>query len=210
MEWYRKSIRIRVAWVALAFAAIVAVMASCGSTGKPAVKPSTSESSPRWQVYFSPNGGATDAIVRTIGGAKKGILVQAYSFTSQPIARALLNATKRGVGVKIILDKSQVTQKYSSADFFKNVGMVPLIDHKHTIAHNKVMIIDGTTVITGSFNFTKAAEQRNAENLLIIRDAKLAAVYAKNWELHRKHSKSYTGKAPVRRGNRVHAGAGEM
>jgi phosphatidylserine/phosphatidylglycerophosphate/cardiolipin synthase-like enzyme len=65
---------------------------------------------------------------------------------------------------------------------------------QHAIAHNKVMIIDGETVITGSFNFTKAAEENNAENLLVIHDKKLAELYIKNWREHERHSEVYTGR----------------
>jgi phosphatidylserine/phosphatidylglycerophosphate/cardiolipin synthase-like enzyme len=69
------------------------------------------------------------------------------------------------------------------------------IDSVHAIAHNKVIVIDGETVITGSFNFTKAAEENNAENLLIINDKKLAEQYIKNWQKHAQHSEVYVGKA---------------
>ena len=120
--------------------------------------------------------------------------VQAYSFTSAPIGQALLDANKRGVKVQVLLDKSQRSEKYSSADFIRNAGLICLIDDAHPIAHNKVMVIDGQTVITGSFNFTKAAEGKNAENLLIIQDTVLAAKYAANWSQHAKHSTVYTGK----------------
>lgn len=65
------------------------------------------------------------------------------------------------------------------------------IDTKHAIANNKVMIIDGETVITGCFNFTKVAEENNAENLLVIHDRKLAERYTKNWQVHEKHSEVY-------------------
>jgi phosphatidylserine/phosphatidylglycerophosphate/cardiolipin synthase-like enzyme len=68
------------------------------------------------------------------------------------------------------------------------------IDVQHAIAHNKVMIIDGETVITGSFNFTKAAEENNAENLLVIRDKKLAERYERNWQEHERHSEVYEGR----------------
>ena len=67
------------------------------------------------------------------------------------------------------------------------------MENKRTITHNKVMVIDGETVITGSFNFTKAAEENNAENLLIIHDKKLASLYAKNWQDHAQHSEIYIG-----------------
>ncbi len=60
--------------------------------------------------------------------------------------------------------------------------------------HNKVMIIDGVTVLTGSFNFTKAVDEKNAENLLVINDAALADRYAENWRLHAQHSEAYTSK----------------
>ena len=69
-----------------------------------------------------------------------------------------------------------------------------MIDAKHTIAHNKVMVIDGAVVITGSFNFTKAAEEKNAENLLVIRDRELAGKYVENWKDHAGHSEGYGGK----------------
>jgi phosphatidylserine/phosphatidylglycerophosphate/cardiolipin synthase-like enzyme len=106
------------------------------------------------QVFFSPTGGCTQAIVEQLNEAKKSVLVQAYSFTSAPIAKAVVDAHKRGVKVRVILDRSQRSERYSSATFLQNNGLAPLIDAKHAIAHNKVMVIDGETVITGSFNFT--------------------------------------------------------
>jgi phosphatidylserine/phosphatidylglycerophosphate/cardiolipin synthase-like enzyme len=152
------------------------------------------ETPPAWQVYFSPHGGCTESIIRELNKAKNTVLVQAYSFTFAPIAKVLLNAHKRGVKVEVILDKSQRTDKYSSATFLYNQGIPVKIDAQHAIAHNKVMIIDGETVITGSFNFTKAAEESNAENLLVIRDKKLAERYTKNWQEHERHSEVYGGR----------------
>jgi phosphatidylserine/phosphatidylglycerophosphate/cardiolipin synthase-like enzyme len=179
------------------FAAIIAILAlaGCAATQKPAVQPvAQTTGHTQWSVYFSPNGGCTDAVVDALGDARKTVLAQAYSFTSKRIAEALLDAKKRGVDVRVILDKSQTGERYSSADFLANSGVATKIDRAHAIAHNKVMVIDGETVITGSFNFTKAAEQRNAENLLIIRDSKLAARYTANWKVHDAHSESYRGR----------------
>jgi phosphatidylserine/phosphatidylglycerophosphate/cardiolipin synthase-like enzyme len=143
------------------------------------------------EVYFSPNGGAQDAIVREIGKAKTSILVQAYSFTSAPIAKALIEAKKRGVAIAAILDKSQRTEKYSGATFLKNEGIPVMIDAGHAIAHDKVMVIDSEVVITGSFNFSKAAEEKNGENLLVIRSKDLAKIYSANWAEHKKHAETY-------------------
>lgn len=142
-------------------------------------------------VFFSPDGGCTRAITNELCKARHHVLVQAYSFTSQPIARAVVDAHQRGVKVLVLLDKSQQGQKYSSADFLKNNGVPTYIDDKHAIAHNKVMVIDGLTVLTGSFNFSKAAEESNAEILLVIRDAALAARYTTNWNAHLRHARAY-------------------
>ena len=101
------------------------------------------QSLPIIEVYFSPKGGCTEAVVRELNAAKSTVLVQAYSFTSAPIAKALVDAHKRGVKVEVILDKSQRTEKYSSADFMVNMGIPTKIDAKHAIAHNKIMVIDG-------------------------------------------------------------------
>ena len=143
-------------------------------------------------VYFSPGGKCTEKIVETIAKARSTIHVQAYSFTSAPIAKALTDAHKRGIKIRVILDKSQRTANYSSADFLLHAGIETLIDDQHAIAHNKVIIIDSSTVITGSFNFTKAAENNNAENLLIIQNTSLAEQYKRNWEQHAGHSTDYS------------------
>ena len=161
----------------------------------------------RVAVYFSPKGGATEAVVHELTAAKTQVLIQAYSFTSAPIAKALVEAHKRGVKILAVLDKSNETDKYSAATFLNNAGIQPLIDAKHAIAHSKVMVIDSAAIITGSFNFTKAAEEKNAENLLVIKDApELATAYEANIRLHAGHAHPYqrqaatesSGTAPVR------------
>jgi phosphatidylserine/phosphatidylglycerophosphate/cardiolipin synthase-like enzyme len=146
------------------------------------------------RVYFSPQGGCTDAIVSEINQAKSEILLQAYSFTSQPIAKALIRAQKRGVKISAVLDKSNWSKKYSAATFLKNMGIPVFIDDKHAIAHNKIMIIDNRVVITGSFNFSQAAENKNAENLLILDDLPdLTRAYRENFQKHLSHAVPYLG-----------------
>lgn len=153
------------------------------------------QSSGTTDVYFSPRGGATEAIVKVINAAKGEILLQAYSFTSAPIAKALVDASKRGIKIEAVLDKSQEKEKYTSADFVAHAGIPTYIDSAHAIAHNKIIIIDRSTLITGSFNFTKAAEEKNAENLLVIKGNKpLVDRYIQNYEEHKGHSEVYQGK----------------
>jgi phosphatidylserine/phosphatidylglycerophosphate/cardiolipin synthase-like enzyme len=150
----------------------------------------------RLQVFFSPGGGCTEAIVDGLGKAKTSIDVQAYSFTSAPIAEAVAKAFARGVKVRVVLDKSQRSERYTSATYLANHDVPTWIDTKHAIAHNKIILVDGKTIFTGSFNFTKAAEQKNAENLLIIEgDPKLYAEYLSNFEEHLSHSEKYDGLA---------------
>ena len=139
-------------------------------------------------VYFSPRGGATSAIIQCLDNAKVLVLVQAYSFTSIPITEALVGAHNRGVIVQVLLDKSQRTQRFTAASLLCQAGIRTQIDAAHAIAHNKVMVIDSEIVITVSFNFTKAAEERNAENLLFISNVDLANRYTENWKAHQAHS----------------------
>jgi phosphatidylserine/phosphatidylglycerophosphate/cardiolipin synthase-like enzyme len=146
------------------------------------------------RVYFSPDGGCTAAIINEIQNAKDEILVQAYSFSSKEISSALIAAFKRNVKIAVILDKKERAEKDSEASFLAKKKVPVYIDAKHSTAHNKVMIIDKTTVITGSMNLIKAAESENAENLLIIPSKELASVYIANWQKHKDHSERYKAK----------------
>lgn len=139
-------------------------------------------------VYFTPPPGAANAIVKAIDASQHEVLVQAYGFTHNAIAQALLRARDRGVSVQVLLDqKSDHTNRYV-IDLF-NQRRVPLReDGKHAISHNKVMVIDESVVITGSFNFTNSAETRNAENFLILKSVDLASQYKMQWQSHWGHS----------------------
>ncbi len=183
----------RSAWMLLGAALVIPfLLGGCPRTGN---APPPAYSDDGISVYFSPKGGCTDAIVDQLEAAKSTVEIQAYSFTSAPIAKAVLDAHKRGVKVRVVLDKSQRTEKYSSATFLCNGGVSTWIDSQHSIAHNKIIIIDRRTLITGSFNFSKAAENENAENLLIIQARPgLIEAYERNFEAHLKHSTAYNGR----------------
>lgn len=146
------------------------------------------------EVAFSPEQDAAGIIVAAIRAARKQIQVQAYSFTNKAIARALINASARGVRVDVIGDREQF-EKGNSFQFadLRQAGIKVWLDGEHSAAHNKVMIIDATArdgaVVTGSFNFTQAAQQRNAENVIILRgNGALTKAYADNWSRHRSHA----------------------
>lgn len=120
--------------------------------------------------------------------AHKSISIQAYSFTSAPIFTAVIAAKQRGVAVSVILDKSWKNESPKAEAALVAAGIPVLIDAKHAIAHNKIIIIDGKLVLTGSFNFTNQAEHQNAENLLVITRAITVQKYIANFALHAAHS----------------------
>lgn len=143
-------------------------------------------------VYFSPEGRCTDAIVRAIKNARVSVHVQAAQFESKPIAKALAAAHKRGVEVRVIVDRKKNDDKQSRADNLADRDVPTYYDDAHGTAHNKLILIDRRVIITGSFNFTKEAEEDNAENLLMVEDKpQLVAAYEQNFSTHLAHSKPY-------------------
>ena len=133
-------------------------------------------------VCFTPPSGCSARIVEEIDQAKNTIYVQAYGFSSKKIADGLIAAHERGVKVSVILDRSNIVQRsYSKLENLKEAGIEVKMDIVPGIAHNKVMIIDEKKVITGSFNFTDAADKRNSENVIIIEDAETVKQYMNNW-----------------------------
>ena len=146
---------------------------------------------PSVACHFSPKGGCTDVVVQEIKNARHEVLVLAYSFTSEPIAKALVDAKLRGLHVEIVLDHSNEKEDHTEMTFLIEQGLAPLIDPVHAIAHNKVMVIDKRTLITGSFNFTHQAENENAENLLVVKGhPDLVAAYRANFTAHKAHARA--------------------
>lgn len=140
-------------------------------------------------VYFTPPAGVAQAIIARIDRSQQAVWVQAYGFTHSAIARALVRARERGVDVRVLVDEKSQTQNREVLDLLMAAQVQLKADGRHAIAHNKLMLIDEATVITGSFNFTHAAENRNAENLLILNSPELAEVYKAQWARHWTHSR---------------------
>jgi phosphatidylserine/phosphatidylglycerophosphate/cardiolipin synthase-like enzyme len=143
---------------------------------------STFKDNTAYQVCFTPYENCTGELIRQINQAQSSIYVQAFSFTSRPIAKALINAKQRGVKVLVIFDHSQLDHRhYSLARLLIKNDISVWNDDQPNIAHNKVMIIDRSIVETGSFNYTVSAQRYNTENMLIIHNAPLAERYIANW-----------------------------
>ena len=148
------------------------------------------------EVAFTPWDDAEGLIVRTLLSAQSTVRVQAYVFTSRNIAVALMAAKDRGVDVQMMADKESVKAESSLVPLIAQSGVPVRLETRYAIAHNKIMVVDGETahpaVITGSFNFTFAAQARNAENLLVIRDnLPLAKHYSDNWQRHWEEAAPY-------------------
>jgi phosphatidylserine/phosphatidylglycerophosphate/cardiolipin synthase-like enzyme len=147
-------------------------------------------------VIFSPRGGCTAAAVNELDKAKKTINVMCYQLTSAPLIDALARAAARGVTVRITLDRTQEGTRSNELKSLPTEGPVLRTDRRERLQHNKVAIIDGTTVISGSFNWTANAENYNAENLLIIVDPIIAAAFTANFNLHFAHSDPFAPSPP--------------
>lgn len=146
------------------------------------------------EVGFS-NGngeGAESVVLKVIASAKVSLFVASYSFTSPVIAEALVAAKRRGVDVRVVMDKSQRTERYTSATFLSHMDIPVRIDAQHSIQHNKYLVADSSHVQQGSFNYTRAAAKSNAENALVIwNNPTLAQAYARDWQIHWNHAQAY-------------------
>ena len=169
-------IRLHRAWLCSA-AALLAVMAAVPVEGA------------EIRVCFAPPlAGSCDpvaTILSAINRARTTIRIQMYSLTLHEIASALVRAKRRGVDVRLIVDHGQLHQDRNDSlrvAALAAAGVPVLVDTVPGLMHNKIMVIDGETVITGSFNYTWGAEHLNAENLLMVHDPALAAEYLRDWD----------------------------
>jgi phosphatidylserine/phosphatidylglycerophosphate/cardiolipin synthase-like enzyme len=133
------------------------------------------------ETRFSPEGGCTELLVKTIDNARHDIRALVYSCTSKPIAAALIRAQERGVVVRVVSDRVNLKGKGSVTPQLEAAGIEVKYDLVHKIMHDKVGVFDGSVVATGSFNWTEAAERSNAENLNVIWDAAWAQDLLAEW-----------------------------
>ncbi len=143
-------------------------------------------------VCFTPGEQCEDKIIDAIDRARSSIRVQAYGFTSLPIIHALQRAAGRGVEVLAILDRTN-ERKYSGATLLEAAGVPVWIDFEPAIAHNKVIVIDGHLTIGGSYNYTAAAQKRNAENVTFTESRDIARQFMANWDSRLKVSRAFEG-----------------
>ncbi|MGT3172777.1 phospholipase D family nuclease [Yersinia enterocolitica] len=139
-----------------AFAVVESVYAECPVT---------------YDVGFSPRGNALNLILAELATATESISLAAYSFTSLPVADALIAAQKRGVAVSVVVNKGSINGLGAKARYLQNNEVPVRMNAKYAIMHNKFFLVDNKSLKTGSFNYSAAAAARNAENIIIIRCA---------------------------------------
>ena len=148
------------------------------------------------QYAFTQEHHADEMIIAAVDAAQRQVLMQAYSLTHRRIADALVRARNRGIEVAVIADHQQSRANPAIARDLVRAGVTVLLDAQHAAAHNKIIVIDtgqaDCAVITGSFNFSYAAQHRNAENALILRgNPPLCDAYFNNWRRHQLHSRAF-------------------
>jgi phosphatidylserine/phosphatidylglycerophosphate/cardiolipin synthase-like enzyme len=141
------------------------------------------------RVFCPPDGGAAEAVVRELGNARREILVQAYSLTSEPVAKALVAAHQRGVKITAVLDTRQLEDRFRTADFMSRAGIPTYVDNRHAIGDTGILIIDQATILTSTPDARKATEGKDAEILLVIKgNASLVKERLADFKDHLEHS----------------------
>jgi len=158
---------------------------------KPAGVPTLASVPAQVAVFFSPHGNCEAAVCNAIRAATKTITLQAYGLTSLPIAAELRLAVKRGVVVEVCQDLRASKGAGELVDSLSAGGCVVKLNGNYAIAHSKCIVIDGHLLLTGSYNWTASAENRNLENLLLIESPELCAKYSANFESNWQRSTPY-------------------
>ena len=128
-------------------------------------------------VFFCPADRCEDRAVNAIANSKESVDVAIYSFTSKELYAELLNAQRRGVKVRLVADYVQSKMPSSVVPFLDGNGIESRIYAKSVTLHDKFAIIDGSLVLTGSYNWTTNADERNPENLVSIHDTQIEGEY---------------------------------
>ena len=120
------------------------------------------------EYCFSPGGNCVSLVVKWIDRANSSVHVLIYSFTLDAIRNALIAAKNRGVDVKVVMERSNANEKGAEYQNLKNAGVDIRLDTNSGLMHDKVVVIDGRIILTGSYNYSAAATTSNNENLVVI------------------------------------------
>lgn len=133
-------------------------------------------------VCFSRTMNCASIIISLIDSAQQSVLVAVYSFTSDSLASALIRAHQRGVEVRAVIEMEQANVRGSEYERLRSAGVAVRLDGNSDLMHHKFMVVDGRVVVTGSYNWSAAAEDRNDENIVVIYGEEIAALYSREFE----------------------------
>jgi phosphatidylserine/phosphatidylglycerophosphate/cardiolipin synthase-like enzyme len=133
-------------------------------------------------IYFPPYKDAHMPIINLYDGAEKYIHLAIYSLTKDEFAEALTRAHKRGVEVKVLIDRIQAAGRYADDEKLEKAGVELRRSKGSGLMHNKFAVIDGSIIYTGSYNHTDNATTKNDENYIIIKDNDIAETYEKQFQ----------------------------
>ncbi len=121
-------------------------------------------------------------LISLINRANRSVYVAVYSFTRDSLATALISAKERGVEVRVVIERDRAYEQGSEYPRLKSAGVDVRLDGNPNSMHHKFMVIDGYIVVTGSYNFSTAAEIRNDENIVVIFDRDVAQRFVQEFE----------------------------
>ena len=133
-------------------------------------------------VCFSPHGGCKNSVIDEIKNAKTEILVAMYYFTDNDITNEVCKSKKKGVNIRVVLDKSQKMGKYNKSIKLVENNIPVRYDTRDGLMHNKFAVIDDTVLVTGSFNWTRSADEKNRENIMVIKNPEVAKIFSNEFE----------------------------
>ena len=142
----------------------------------------TGDASGGSRSYFSPGNDCENAIIQSIKSAKKSIKICVFTISDNDITDAIITAHKRGVSVKVITDNDKLNDRGSDIRKIADAGIVVKIDQKDSHMHHKFCVIDKKVLLTGSYNWTRSAAERNQENLLVTEEDKMVRSYLHEFE----------------------------
>jgi phosphatidylserine/phosphatidylglycerophosphate/cardiolipin synthase-like enzyme len=156
-----------------------------GTDDRPATPhPTVNVNGTEIEVYFSPDDGVAKHLVDLLASAQESIYFLAYSFNADKIANAMLARAQAGVTLAGVFDETQAAANKNSSEYdtLRLAGQDVWLDASPKNMHDKIILIDGKIVITGSYNYTTAAEKRNDENILVIYNAEIAGLYMQEFQ----------------------------
>jgi len=145
--------------------------------------PSVTLDGTRVDTYFSPDDHVLNTIYDLLSNANESIYFLAFSFTSNELGEIVRTKADAGLTIKGVMDQEQVASNTGTEfDPFRQAGLDVLIDGNDGQMHHKVFIVDGKIVVLGSYNFSKSAEEKNDENIIIVYNEQIADFYMQEFE----------------------------